>query len=294
MVKRFLYFAFVLFLVACGKNREENTHREGEMVIYADPSNRNVLEALTEIYQMKFPKVEFKIIYQPENQVLKNLVDTVAYAAFINQGLDEKQTAYIKQLTDVTPRSTLLAHDAVVFITAKNNPLEALSLPEIKTAILEDTHQIVFDNGNSGNFNTVQQVLDLKIPEGKNVQALGDALAVVEFLQQSKNAIGVIGLNEISEKDNPQSEAILEKVKILSIVDENNQVIAPSVPNILALKYPFSKGIYFIVREPGFGIGNGFSRFAGSQQGQLIIGRAGLQPHFLYERQVQVNSQSIE
>lgn len=279
--------------MACAK-KEEKTHREGEMVIYADPSNQNVLEALTQIYQMKFPKVTFKIIYEPENQVLKNLLDTVAYAAFINRGLTDEEAAYIQKKTDVTPRSTLLAHDAVIFIVEKNNPMTAISMEEIKEGILNDSHQIVFDNGNSGNFNTVQQVLDLQLPKGKSVQALGDAVSVVDFLQQSKHAIGVIGLNEISEKDNPHSEAILEKVNVLSVVDENNEVIAPSVPNILALKYPFSKGVYFIVREPGFGIGNGFSRFSGSQQGQLIIGRAGLQPHFLYERQVQVNRRSLE
>lgn len=290
-----LFLGTILFfsLFSCGEIKEAE-HRDGEMTIYVDPANKNLLDALTEIYTMKFPKVKFEFVYKPENEILKDLLDTVAYAAFINQPLDEEQTEYIRQKTDVTPRSTLLAHDAVIFITAKNNPIDSLTLDEIKDGILNENRQIVFDNGNSGNFNTVKEKLELQIPDGKAVQALDDAQSVIDFVQKSNASIGVIGLNEVSETDNPKVQETLNQIKILSIVDREGKVRAPSVPNILGLKYPFSKGIYFIVREPGFGLGNGFSRFAGSQQGQLIVGRAGLQPHFLYERKVQVNIKSVE
>src|SRR5690606_1252583 len=114
-VRRIFNFIFLIILsgifLSCGNKKEEVSHQRGEMTIYADPSNKSLLEALTQIYTMKYPEVKFEIIYKPENQVLKDLQDTVASAAFINQPLSEQQTKYIAQLTDVTPRSTLLAYD---------------------------------------------------------------------------------------------------------------------------------------------------------------------------------------
>ncbi len=280
-------------MVQCKKGKE-TSHQEGEMTIYVDPSNKNLMEALTEIYTMKYPKVKFNLIYKSENQILKDLQDTVAKAAFINQPLSDQQTKYIAQKSDITPRSTLLAYDAAIFITSIENPAESVTLDQIRKGILEGNNQIIFDDGNSGNFNTVQNVLNLKIPSGKSIQAEENAQKVIEFVQKSPSSIGIIGLNEISEKDNPAVKEILTKVKVLSVVDENGVSQQPTVPNILAMNYPFSKGVYFIVSESGFGIGSGFSRFAGSNQGQLIVKREGLQPNFLYDREVEVNLESVE
>lgn len=293
-IKFTLLVSVFLFLFSCGGNREEVTHREGEMTMYVDPSNKNLIEALTEIYTMKFPKVKFMFVYKPENQILQDLLDTVAYAALINQPLSEQQTEQLRQKSDMTARSTLLAYDAAIFITSPDNSLDSVTYDQLRSGILEGSSQIVFDNGNSGNFNTVIQELGIEIPKDKSVFALENAQAVIEFIQKSKGAIGVIGMNEISEEDNPKVKKILEQIKILPVVDENNVVREPTVQNILALRYPFAKGIYFIVREPGFGIGSGFTRFAGSQQGQLIVRRAGLQPNYLYDREVQINLKSVE
>lgn len=285
----------MLFLVfSCKKEKTELTHREGEMTIYADPSNKNLLEALTETYVVKFPKVNFNIIYESESQILQKLQDTIASAAFISKALDEKQTEYIRQKTDVTPRSTLLAYDAVLFITSPDNPIDQISMEQIKAGILTGETQIVFDNGNSGNFNTVIEKLGIDIPKEQPILALENTQDIIEFLQKSNHSIGVIGLNEVSEVGNSKVKEILGQIKILEVIDENGKAQEASVQNILAMNYPFFKGIYFIVREPGFGIGSGFSRFAGSQQGQLIVKRAGLQPNYLYERQVQINLKDVD
>ncbi|MDD3771646.1 MAG: substrate-binding domain-containing protein [Weeksellaceae bacterium] len=293
IINFFLFGLLFFSFFSCNKG-EEITHREGEMIIYVDPSNRNLLEALTEIYVLKFPKVSFQLIPEAENKILQKLLDTVAYAAFINQPLTEEQSQYIQQKSNVTPRSTLLAYDAALFIVNRNDERNTLSFDEIKNGILYDSLQIVFDNGNSGNFNTIIHKLNIEIPKESSVFALNGAQEVIEFVQKSKNSIGVIGLNEVSETDNSEVKEILKKIKVLSILDENGIEQEASISNILAMNYPFAKGVYFIVREPGFGIGSGFSRFSGSQQGQLIVKRAGLQPNYLYDREVKVNLKNVE
>ncbi len=269
-------------------------HQEGEITIYADPSNENLLTALTEIYTMKFPKVKFNIVYKPENIILQNLLDTVANAAFVNKPLNEQQTKYLKQLTGITPRSSLLAFDAAIFIASADSKIDSVTFEDLKNGILEENNKVVFDNGNSGNFNTVKDILKLEIPKEKKISALDNTEMVIDFIKKSPGSIGVIGLNEISEKSNPKVKELLKEIKVLPVTDSLNVAQMPSVQNILGFKYPFFKGVYFISREPGFGIGSGFARFAGSEQGQLIVKREGLQPYYLYERNVQVNLNPVE
>lgn len=276
------------------KGKEEITHQEGEMTIYADPSNENLLEALTDIYVVKFPKVKFNIVYKPENIILQDLLDTVANAAFISKPLNDQQAKYLHQQTGITPRSTLLAYDAAVFITSVSNNIDSVTFDDLRKGILNESSKIIFDNGNSGNFNTVKDILKLEVPEGKKINALEDAGMVIEFIKKSPGSIGVIGMNEISEKSNPKIKELLEEIKILPVIDSKNKKQMPTVPNILAFNYPFFKGVYFISRDPGFGIGSGFARFAGSEQGQLIVKREGLQPNYLYERNVQINLNTVE
>lgn len=291
---KFLGLIFLgLIVFSCKEKKEEISHQKGEMTIWVDPANKSLIEALTEVYTMKFPEVKFKFVYQPENVILQNLIDLKADAAFINKPLSEQQSNYIFQQTTVKPRSTLLAYDAVIFIAGKESPIESVTLNEIKQSILAGDGKFVFDDGNSGNFNTVTDILKIEIPKGQKVRALESSQQVLDFVTKSSGTVGIIGMNIISEKDSPEVQAILDKIKVLPIKDSANVLREPTIENILEFNYPFFKGVYFIVSEPGFGIGSGFSRFAGSQQGQLIVGREGLQPNFLYAREVQVNAKPL-
>lgn len=283
----------ITIFLSCDTKEKEYTHREGELTIYADPTNESLLKSLTEIYNVKFPNVKFKIIYEPENVVIKNLLDTVASAGFINKPLTEEQSKFLFQKTNVHVTSTLLAYDAAVFITSKENPIDFINFEQIKSGILQGDSRIIFDNGNSGNVNCVKEVLKLKLVEGQKLIALTNSEEVIQFLEKSTSSIGVVGLNAISENAEPSIKNLMKNMKVLPVVDSNHELQDPSVSNILAFKYPFYKGVYFIVREAGFGIGSGFARFAGSEQGQLIVKREGLQPNYIYPRNIQVNKDNL-
>ncbi len=293
IIKFTLTALFIFLLIGCKEKGKEITHQRGEMTIWVDPANKNLIEALTDVYRMKYPEVEFKFVYEPENIILRNLINLKAEAAFINKPLSREQENYIYQESTVKPRSTLLAYDAVVFITGKSSSIESVSLNEIKEGILSGDSKFVFDDGNSGNFNTVKEVLNIELTEGQKVNSMENAHQLIDFVNISPGTIGIIGMNLISEKTNPKVREIRDRIKILPVIDSTGKLQEPTVPNLLAFHYPFFKGVYFIVREPGFGIGSGFTRFAGSQQGQLIVGREGLQPNFLYERQVQINNDPL-
>ncbi len=54
------------------------------------------------------------------------------------------------------------------------------------------------------------------------------------------------------------------------------------------MKYPFVRTVYFLTNENGFGIAKGFLRFSCTQLGQIVVSKEGLQPYFLFSREVQM------
>jgi len=63
MLRGLLLVIFSIGLLSCGDLKQEASHQRGEMKIYADPSTKSLLEALTQIYTMKYPEVKFDIVY---------------------------------------------------------------------------------------------------------------------------------------------------------------------------------------------------------------------------------------
>ena len=87
---------------------------------------------------------------------------------------------------------------------------------------------------------------------------MGDAEKVISYMQQDKNAIGIIGLNILSDKGNPKIAEYLKHVKILNVIDDKGKETAPTIPNMRNGIYPFYRLIYILKNEVGFGIGAGY------------------------------------
>jgi phosphate transport system substrate-binding protein len=48
------------------------------------------------------------------------------------------------------------------------------------------------------------------------------------------------------------------------------------------------------IRESYWGLGSGFQRFACGQIGQLIVEKEGLQPYYLFDKQLNIKKESIK
>ncbi|HEY4538575.1 MAG TPA: substrate-binding domain-containing protein [Faecalibacter sp.] len=278
------------------KGIEKPLHTYGKLKVTADPSYENVLKALTSIYTLEYPEVEFEFDYKIEELAIKDLYEGKTNFAVVSKPLTKEQETYLFNKTKILFKSSPIGMDATVFITSVNNPLDSIHLNEIKENVYNEngTMRMVFDYPNSANFNTLNDKLGITPPKGQSINALKSAENVIDFVQKDQHAIGIIGLNTLSDTDNPKVQEYLKKVKILKVVDAKGNVYAPTNPNLRNGLYPFYRLIYFLKNEKGFGIAAGFTRFTGSQQGQLIILKENLQPYYLYKREVQLNSQSLQ
>ncbi|MGV0756969.1 PstS family phosphate ABC transporter substrate-binding protein [Empedobacter brevis] len=266
-------------------------HEYGKLIMTVDPSFKNLAQSLADIYMVDYPDVKIEIKEEIEEKAIKDFYEGEIPLLMVSKPLTKAQQQHLFDKTRINYVSSVIALDATIFITSVDNPISSITKEDIKENLYHQNPKItfVYDHPNSANYNTVNDKLKLTVGNGTKVTAMGDAEKVIDFLQKDKTAIGIIGLNILSDKGNPKIEEYLKKIKILSIVDDKGNAVQPTIPNLKYGVYPFYREIYLLKNEIGFGIGAGYSRFAGSQRGQKIVTRESLQPYFIYKREVQIN-----
>ncbi|WP_282629100.1 PstS family phosphate ABC transporter substrate-binding protein [Empedobacter sedimenti] len=267
-------------------------HEYGELTMTVDPSFKNLAQSFADMYMVDYPDVKITVNEEIEEKAIKDFYEGKIPLLMVSKPLTKAQQEHLFEKTKIKYVSSAIALDATVFITSVDNPATSVSIKDIKANLYQQNPKInfVYDHPNSANYNTVNERLKLTVPKDSKVTAMGDAEKVINYMQQDKNAIGIIGLNILSDKGNPKIAEYLKHVKILNVVDDKGKEIAPTIPNMRNGIYPFYRLIYILKNEVGFGIGAGYSRFAGSQRGQKIVTRESLQPYFIYKRDVVMNN----
>ena len=153
---------------------------------------------------------------------------------------------------------------------------------------------VVFDANRSS---TTRFVLD-SVTHGaaltKRAFAASSNPALLDYVATHPNAIGVVGVNWISDRDDPTAMKFLNKVRVASITSRPNPTandyiqpyqayLAEKTPEQLAentelQNYPLRRSLYVISREARAGLGTGFASFVAGKSGQLIFQKSGLIP----------------
>jgi phosphate transport system substrate-binding protein len=114
---------------------------------------------------------------------------------------------------------------------------------------------------------------------------------VINYVASHPNAIGVISMSWISDREDPTSNSFIEKIKVVGIVDPAN-VAKPDRPRkpvpayIFDKSYPFSRTVYAIRTGLKATLGTGFVSHLTGEKGQLIIQKMGMVPATLQVRTV--------
>ena len=105
---------------------------------------------------------------------------------------------------------------------------------------------------------------------------------VLDYVEQHKNAIGVIGVSWISDQDDASVKNFLSRVRVMALSDKENptadEYVQPYQAYIALKQYPLTREVYMISREGRAGLGTGFVSFVAGDAGQRIIRLAGLLP----------------
>ncbi len=289
-MKRILPVFSLIFLliISCSKKEEKMIDfNKGKITILTDDSFKSLVEALADAYMIRYPQTEVSVEVMKEDFALSSLMKNEAKLIAISKPLTEKEKSEYEQIMETKFQPDYFAADAVLFITHKNSARESISVEEIKAELLSDKKNFVFDGNNSSNLNFISDKIGHKPSELKYYVMNGNE-NVIQTLEKHPDKIGVISLNTISRQYNKEMQELRNSVKILPVQSEGQRIF-PEGKNLTEMKYPFTRLIYFLYNEGGFGIAKGIVRFSCTQKGQLVVEKEGLQPYNLYKREVRMN-----
>ena len=304
-IRWFLLLLITYVLFSCGN---ESTPTQGKQKVYIDESYSQLFNAEVEVFEGIYKNSDIDDHYKPEGDIIDDFLKDSCRIIIMSRDLNQKEKDFFASNKSF-PTSTKIAIDALAFITNKNNPVENLTYDELKNIFLgkvaswklldssikgnssQDTSiTIVFDNEKSCNVRMIREKLLAGGEFPKNLFAVKSNPDVVDYVSKNKNALGIIGVNWISDADDTLTRSFLNKVNVLGVSSEKDpgEFFQPFQAYVLSKDYPFCRDVYIINREGRTGLGTGFAAFVAGEKGQLIILKAGMVPATMPIRTVQI------
>lgn len=287
----------MLALYACNNPETPlSTPSSGSTNISIDESFQPILESQVKTFEGIYDRADIEAEYKSEGEVVKDFMNDSTRVIFLSRELTSAELAAFEQKKRI-PRTTKVAIDAVALITNPNNPDTLMTMEEVRSIFngkttswknLEESSglgdiTIVFDNNNSSTARYVRDSLTENQTLPKNTFAANSHQALIDYVAKNENALGVIGVNWISDLDDSTAVRFLDKINVLAISKEKNPVTTesfykPYQAYIAQEAYPLRRFLYVISAEGRAGLGTGFASFVGGDQGQRIFLKSGLVP----------------
>lgn len=287
------------------KGRVLDSPTSGHIKIAIDESLRPVMDAEIETFESLYDKASIEEFYYPEADAIDALMKDSVRLAVVTRRLTQQEKDYFKNIR-ITPTELDVAISAVALIVHRENADTLINMDQLQGLLQGRINlwsqlgsknkagiEIVFDNPNSGLIRHLKDsVADVdKLPA--NTFAVENNQAVIDHVSGNRNAIGLIGLEWISDKDDSVSNSFLNRIRVMSVAGDSTHF--KPYQAYLALKYyPLSRRITILSREARSGLGSGFMAFVASEPGQRIILKAGLVPVTMPLRVVEVDRRPFE
>jgi phosphate transport system substrate-binding protein len=290
MNKRFYYFLITSILFSCvnrsSSSLENDSHSKGKIKIFIDESFKKLFQTSIDTFMSQNPRATIKAEYIAETAVIQALFDNKTKTIVISRDLTDKEKLFLKT-KQVEVRSNKIATDGVGLIVHPSNADTLLTITQLKNILQGKTTkwksgnkiQVVFDKPNSANFNFLKELCNNK-PIENFVSAVNSNEEVIQFVKDNPNAIGVIGINWISDMQDFDTEDFLDGIKVVSVGKDNHTGYYQPYPGVIYTnEYPLTRDIWMINKGKRSGLNTGLVNFMTGEAGQLIIQQSSLVPY---------------
>jgi phosphate transport system substrate-binding protein len=276
-------------MTSCGRDASkdsaaQDTATYGKITIAADEAYKPIVDAELDVFKAFYKYAEITPKYGSEGMAFKLLLQDSVRLIFASRELNDDEKKVFEKVK-IIPRVNKVAQDGLALIVNLKNKDSLLSINELG-AILKGGSKlfskVVLDNSNSSNLRFLMDKYKIdSLP--KTIFSAGSNKSVVEFIKNDKSAIGIIGVNWISDSDDSTSVAFSKSVTIVSLTEKEKPIypddyFQPYQAYIATGQYPLARNLFIISREARVGLGTGFASFCMSDQGQRIILKSGLVP----------------
>lgn len=308
MTKKTFILCLISWLIySCGsQNKLTDTPTSGTINIVVDETYKPIMDSELMVFENYYPDAHIRIQYMPYSEAIKQATNDSIRMIITSTTIDSAIFLKFYEKEQYFPKTTVIAKDAVAIIA--NNSKNGLQLTTKELAKLckgeiTDFSQIekrtgsgkitlVFDNANSS---TVQFIQD-SILHGQAISSKAFAqknnLEVIDYVRKNPNAIGVIGVNWISDNQDIDNLAFSKDIFPVELRDtDSSQYYYPPHPGYIATHmYPLRRLMTVTLKENGACLGRGFLNFLTGEIGQKIILKGGLVPAKTLTRVVQTRN----
>jgi len=301
---------FLFALTGCKQSKEKDkyssdTPTTGEISIAVDETYSPVINDVLPVFHSLYKFANIQVRYLPEVDALNLLLKDSVRLAIVSRPLSAKEMDYF-HAKKFFPKIIPFAIDGIAVLVNPANPDTLFSVETIRKIMMGEITswkqlnaksplgkvKVIFDNPKSS---IVRFIVDSITKSGNlssQLSSMQSNLDVVNFVSGNPDAIGLIGVSWVSNRNDPKSLSFLRKIKVAGI-----SVSEPALPEnsyqpyqayIATGKYPFTRFLYAVLSEPRPGLGTGFATFLASDKGQRIIQKTGILPYTLPLRMVHI------
>lgn len=279
-----------------GKDGRTDTYSSGTISFVSDESFSPIIEEERFVFEHDYPQAKVKPIYTNESDAINQLLEGKTWLAFTARDFKPSELKNL-QAKNFKPVSLKLAYDALAFIINKNNTDTLISVKDIEQIMnghittwgqlykgsKRGTITVVFDNAKSSTVHYVEDsILGGKPIANPNVAAVNKTEEVIKYVENTPNAIGIIGNNWLNDKRDSTNLTFNKNIRVMSVSH-----VHPATPTsgrkpyqyyIYNGEYPLIRTIYALLNDPRQGLPWGFAHFIEGPKGQRIVMKTGLLP----------------
>lgn len=286
-----------------------DTETSGFAVIAADECFEPFVKEQLAVFTGLNPEATIDPLFVGERDLFSLLMSDSVRLIVAARELTRSESDSIRRM-NLTPRTQRLARDGIALIVNRANPDSMINAALFRRVLRGDITQwsqisrsansipgdikIVFDNPNSSTLRFVRDSIMRGEALSPNVRAVRSNPAVIDFVAKNPDALGIIGVNWISNPTDTTQLLFDETIRVMSV--GNGLGVSPETtfkpfPAFLNNgSYPFVRDVFIILTDSRGGLPSGFVKFAAGDAGQRIILRAGLVPGTRPNREIMISN----
>lgn len=265
---------------------QSDAHGRGKATILVEESFKRLFDTSIYTFESQYPKADIVAKYMPEGDIIKAFYNNEAKTIVISREFTKEELKYLRS-KKVEVRTDKVAVDAIAIIVHPSNKDSLLTVDQLKDILLgkrltwtgsQKEISVVYDNVNSANYNYLKEFCGSE-NKAKNVFALKSNEEVINYVKKTPNALGVIGLNWISDQDDFDVLDFLAGIKVVGIAkDDKSNYFQPYSGFMYTKEYPLTRDIWMINKGRKAGLNTGFVLFMIGELGQTIVQKSALVP----------------
>ncbi|MGG5505323.1 MULTISPECIES: PstS family phosphate ABC transporter substrate-binding protein [unclassified Myroides] len=273
---------------------QEETLLSGTLTLGVDESVFPIVEDVAILFENEYKRAKINLLPKSEKEILQLLFSDSIRVAVLPRTLTTEELKHYEGV--VAPKQTHFASDAIVFVTSKN-AMDSIVDYQVILKQLEEGKAteadsfLVFDNYNSSVSSAFREATGFVSFPKDYAYFLNTTEEVIDYVVKNPKAIGVIGLNWLTQPTK-EMQPTIDQVKVLAVKnDKDQQYYKPSQNNIAEGTYPLIRKLYVLDMQGKNGLGTGFASYIAGYKGQRVVLKSGLFPFNTPPREIVVTKE---